>query len=98
MNLIRKFFTWTRVHQVEPPDVRRDAGLLSVVAEDADAATLRELVVLVIEVLGRHQMVYHGPSFASSDQGGREDDTKKFDCICYLLRKEQLILWMHTNM
>lgn len=42
---------WSDVEEVEAPDVCRDARLLSVVAEHANAATLAELAVLVVQVL-----------------------------------------------
>ena len=69
-------FTRPRVHEVEPPDVGRDSGFLSIVAEDTDAATLGELVVLIVEVLRRHQVVDQRPFLSSAQQGGREDDAE----------------------
>ena len=49
---------------------------MGVVAEDSDAAALGELVVLVVEVLRRHQVVDQRPLRAGAQQGGREYDAE----------------------
>eukprot|EP00976_Prorocentrum_cordatum_P098194 1191297-Prorocentrum_minimum.AAC.2 len=53
--------------------LRGDIGLLAVVAEDADAAALGELRVLVVEILGGADLAHERPGLPGGDEAGGED-------------------------
>ena len=65
---------WSHVEQVEPVDVGRQVGALRIVTEHADISALRELRVLVVQVVDAAQMSAHRVPFAGAQLHGRKDD------------------------
>jgi hypothetical protein len=65
---------WPPRQEVVPPDIGIDAGITSIVTEDANTLRFAELAALVVEVLGCGQVLDLCPVLPCAELGGGEDD------------------------
>lgn len=72
----------TSGEEVVSPDIRVDASIPGVVTENTDALGLAELAALVVEVLGRGQVVNLGPVLLCTQLRAGEDDGMEADTPC----------------
>eukprot|EP00951_Prasinocladus_malaysianus_P022479 scaffold188394_cov29-Prasinocladus_malaysianus.AAC.1 len=71
----------------EGPHLDWDAGVLGVVAKDANPPALGELAALVVEVLRDADALHHRPGLAGAQQSRREDDgVKRYVVLAHELR------------
>ena len=69
------------VSQIESKDVRVHSSRLSLIAKDADTATLAKLVALVVQVLDARQMIDKRVALVGADETRRKDDAVKWHIV-----------------
>ena len=67
--------------KVETPDLRGDAGLLSLIAEHTRVLALAELAILVVEVLRAGDLADQSPGIVGAHERAGEDDSVEGDVI-----------------